>query len=203
MNLCHIKWQNFYQPEWKISENFIGRRKKNLPIYNGLLRTGAWIGIQHLSTGRAYWLFSLFFSLLVVVILFYFIFISFSLKMSNHELISAISASKWTYSWGHKYSWNLNFSRVRTSLYIDFLFSLDFFFSCVKDFFFASEIFSVVVFVSFFFSKCHLIRNRNFQTKSAKFDYLFIWPVPNKSDCNKTRQMGKEYLFKASHDLWS
>lgn len=108
-----------------------------------MLRTGAWNGIQHLSTGRAYWLFSLFFSLLDVVI-----FISFSLKMSNHELISAISASKWTYSWGHKYSWNLNFSRVRTSLYIDFLFSLDFFFLVCErfffsplNFFFAAEIF--------------------------------------------------------------
>lgn len=75
--------------------------------------------------------FRFFFSLLDVVI-----FISFSLKMSNHELISAISASKWTYSWGHKYSWNLNFSRVRTSLYIDFLFSLDFFFSRVWKIFF-------------------------------------------------------------------
>lgn len=84
--------------------------------------------------------FRFFFSLLDVVI-----FISFSLKMSNHELISAISASKWTYSWGHKYSWNLNFSRVRTSLYIDFLFSLDFFFlSCVKDFFSSLKFFFAV-----------------------------------------------------------
>lgn len=79
--------------------------------------------------------FRFFFSSLVVII-----FISFSLKMSNHELISAISASKWTYSWGHKYSWNLNFSRVRTSLYIDFLFSLDFFFLVCERFFFAVEI---------------------------------------------------------------
>lgn len=61
MNLCHIKWQNFYKSKRKKSENFISRRKKNLPIDNGLLRTGAWNGIQHLSTGRAYWLFSLFF----------------------------------------------------------------------------------------------------------------------------------------------
>lgn len=163
-----------------------------------MLSTGAWIGIQHLSTGRAYWLFSLFFSSLVVII-----FISFSLKMSNHELISAISTSKWTYSWGTNIHEIWIFHESELVCILTSCFLLVFFSSCVKDFFLPLRFYSVVVFVSFFFSKCHLIRNRNFQTKSAKFDYLFIWPVPNKSDCNKTRQMRKEYLFKASHDLWS
>lgn len=164
-----------------------------------MLRTGAWIGIQHLSTGRAYWLFSLFF--LFTRCDYFHLFFTQNVKSRANLRDLRFKVDLFM---RHKYSWNLNFSRVRTSLYIDFLFSLDFFFPRVwKIFFLPLRFYSVVVFVSFFFLKCHLIRNRNFQTKSAEFDYLFIWPVPNKSDCNKTRQMRKEYLFKASHDLWS
>lgn len=79
--------------------------------------------------------FRFFFSSLVVII-----FISFSLKMSNHELISAISDSKWTYSWGTNIHEIWIFHESELVCILTSCFLLVFFPRVWKIFFFAVEI---------------------------------------------------------------